>query len=162
FQMLELVIGSSAVSLGVLLSTFMGGMCLGSLILPRVVPKRIHPLRIWAILEAGIGVLGILVHFCLPGLPHGYIAFSSHGVPGLLLRGLLCALCLLPPTVLLGASFPALARCLDTSPQGVSRLGVFYSVNIAGGVVGSLLTGFWLLRLHDVAIASYFAATLNA
>lgn len=30
FQLLQLVIGSSAVSLGVLLGTFMGGMCLGS------------------------------------------------------------------------------------------------------------------------------------
>ena len=35
FQLLQLVIGSSAVSLGVLLGTFMGGMCLGSLLLPR-------------------------------------------------------------------------------------------------------------------------------
>jgi len=32
FQLLQLVIGSSAVSLGVLLGTFMGGMCLGSLV----------------------------------------------------------------------------------------------------------------------------------
>ena len=37
FQLLQLVIGSSAVSLGVLLGTFMGGMCLGSLLLPRYV-----------------------------------------------------------------------------------------------------------------------------
>ena len=36
FQLLQLVIGSSAVSMGVLLGTFMGGMCLGSLLLPRV------------------------------------------------------------------------------------------------------------------------------
>ena len=30
YQLLQLVIGSSAVSLGVLLATFMGGLCLGS------------------------------------------------------------------------------------------------------------------------------------
>ena len=43
FQLLQLVIGSSAVSLGVLLGTFMGGMCLGSLLLPRFVsPRRIR------------------------------------------------------------------------------------------------------------------------
>jgi spermidine synthase len=35
FQLLQLVIGSSAISMGVLLGTFMGGMCLGSFILPR-------------------------------------------------------------------------------------------------------------------------------
>ena len=44
-QMLQLVIGSTAVSLGVLLGTFMGGMCAGSILLPRVVSRRHHPLR---------------------------------------------------------------------------------------------------------------------
>jgi len=37
FQLLQLVIGSTALSLGVLLGTFMGGMCLGSLASPRVI-----------------------------------------------------------------------------------------------------------------------------
>src|SRR6266566_3519981 len=48
FQLLQLVIGSSSISLGILLGTFMGGMCLGSLLLPRVVPARDHPLRVYA------------------------------------------------------------------------------------------------------------------
>src|SRR5438128_10420443 len=42
FQLLQLVVGSSAVSLGVLLGTFMGGMCLGSLSLSRIVWGRRH------------------------------------------------------------------------------------------------------------------------
>src|ERR671913_247448 len=66
FQLLQLVIGSSAVSLGVLLGTFMGGMCLGSLLLSRVVSARQHPLRVYALLEIGIGVLGIIVLFLVP------------------------------------------------------------------------------------------------
>ena len=48
FQLLQLVIGSSAVSMGVLLGTFMGGMCLGSLFLARVISPREHPLRVYA------------------------------------------------------------------------------------------------------------------
>ncbi len=48
FQLLQLVIGSSAVSMGVLLGTFMGGMCLGSYLLPRFVGQRHHPLRVYA------------------------------------------------------------------------------------------------------------------
>jgi spermidine synthase len=43
FQLIRLVIGASAVSLGVLLATFMGGMCAGSLLLSRVVPTDRHP-----------------------------------------------------------------------------------------------------------------------
>src|SRR5476649_811322 len=66
FQLLQLVIGSSAVSLGVLLGTFMGGMCLGSLLLPRLVSFQRHPLRIYALLELGIGIVGIAVLFGMP------------------------------------------------------------------------------------------------
>ena len=40
YQLLQLVIGSTAVSLGVLLATFMGGLCLGSLLLPRLKLRR--------------------------------------------------------------------------------------------------------------------------
>src|SRR5213078_1971121 len=58
FQLLQLVIGSSGISLGVLLGTFMGGMCLGSLALPRFVPADRHPLQVYAILELGIGAIG--------------------------------------------------------------------------------------------------------
>src|SRR5215203_2664661 len=61
FQLIQLVIGSSAVSLGVLLGTFMGGMCLGSLLLPRFVSASFHPLRVYAYLELGIGLLGLLI-----------------------------------------------------------------------------------------------------
>jgi hypothetical protein len=37
FQLLQLVIGLTNVSLGLLLGIFMGGMCLGSLLLPRLI-----------------------------------------------------------------------------------------------------------------------------
>ena len=61
FQLLQIVIGSSALSLGILLGTFMGGMCLGSLLLPRFISAGKHPLRVYAYLEFAIGILGILI-----------------------------------------------------------------------------------------------------
>ena len=67
YQMLQLVIGSTTVSLGVLLATFMGGLCLGSLALPRVIgARRMHPFRVYAVIELGIGLCGVLV---LVGMP---------------------------------------------------------------------------------------------
>src|SRR5438105_15740820 len=89
FQLLQLVIGSSAVSLGVLLGTFMGGMCLGSLFLPRVVSAARHPLRVYAFLELGVGAIGILVLFGMPHLDRLYAAVGGHGLAGILLRGAL-------------------------------------------------------------------------
>src|SRR6266508_2704570 len=66
YQVLQLAIGMTAVSLGVLLATFMGGLCIGSLMLPRMKFADRHPLRLYAWIEAGIGVSAILVHFYLP------------------------------------------------------------------------------------------------
>src|SRR5947208_17052600 len=66
FQMLSLIVGSSAISLGVILGTFMGGMCIGSLYLSRVISRQQHPLRVYAMLEAGIAVLGVLELLLLP------------------------------------------------------------------------------------------------
>src|SRR5437870_10730813 len=66
FQLLQLVIGSSAISLGILLGTFMGGMCLGSLALPRMISARRHPLHVYAALEGGIGIFALVIHFVLP------------------------------------------------------------------------------------------------
>ena len=66
FQLLQLVIGSSAVSMGVLLGTFMGGMCLGSLFLARVDLAARASARVYAYLELGIGVFGLLLLFGMP------------------------------------------------------------------------------------------------
>ena len=43
----------------------------------------------------------------------------------------------------------------------MSWLGFFYGGNTGGAVIGSLLAGFYLLRVHDMAIATYVAVALN-
>src|ERR1700716_3733433 len=78
FQLLELVIGSSAVSLGFLLATFMGGLCVGSLALPRVVSPERHPLRVYAALEFATAIVGILVLFAVPYIGGLYTASVGH------------------------------------------------------------------------------------
>ena len=161
FQLLSLIIGSSAVSMGVLLGTFMGGMCIGSLFLSRYVSSRQHPLRVYAYLELAIAAFGLLVLWGLPYVGGLYFAFALHGMADLLLRGLFCAICLLPPTILMGATLPAIARWVQTTREGVSWLGFFYGGNIAGAVLGCVLAGFYLLRDHDMAFATYVAVVID-
>ncbi len=163
YQLLQLVIGSTTISLGVLLATFMGGLCLGSLALPRVLARRqYHPLRVYAIIELGIGVCALLVRICMPVVDRIYISAVGHGMPAVFLRAILCAVCLLPPTLLMGASLPAVARWIQTTPRGVSWIGLLYGANTAGAVLGCMLAGFYLLRVFDMASATYVAALLNA
>lgn len=161
FQLLQLVIGSSAVSLGVLLGTYMGGMCAGSLLLSRVISRREHPLKVYGLLELGIGFFGVAVLFVIPMLNGIYTAAVGDGLPSILLRGLVAGICLLPPTVLMGASLPAIGRWVESTPAGVSWLGSFYAGNIAGAVFGCLFAGFYLLRVHDMRVATFVAAGVN-
>src|ERR1700722_1655678 len=161
FQLLQLVIGSSAVSLGLLLAAYMGGLCFGSAALPRLVSTRQHPMRVYALLELGIAAFGIIALFGVPLVGRIYVAGPTTGLAGLVLRGAISAVCLLPPTFLMGASLPAIARWVETTPRGVSWLGLLYSANVAGAVTGCVLAGFYLLRVHDMAYATYVAAAIN-
>jgi spermidine synthase len=160
YQLLPLAIGSTSVSLGILLAAFMGGLCIGSLWLPRILPQR-HPLEIYAVLELGIGACAILVQFGLPFLNRIYITGAAHGLPGMLLRATLAGICLLPPTILMGASFPVIVRWIERSRSRVNWWGFFYGGNTAGAVLGCLLAGFYLLRIYDMATATYVAAAIN-
>ena len=160
YQLLPLAIGSTSVSLGILLAAFMGGLCIGSLWLPRVLPLA-RPLQTYAALELGIGACAILVQFGLPFLNRIYITGAEHGLPGMLLRASLAGICLLPPTILMGASFPVIIRWVERSQSRVNWWGFFYGGNTAGAVCGCLIAGFYLLRIFDMAIATYVAAAIN-
>jgi spermidine synthase len=162
FQLLRQVIGASAISLAIVLTSFMGGMCLGSLGFPRWISTAHHPLRVYAYLEAGIGALGIALLGVLPLVGMLYVAVVGYGPAGILFRALICLICLLPPTVLMGATLPAISRWLQTTRGGTSRMGLFYAANIVGGVAGCLLAGFFLLRVYDLYVATFVAVGLNA
>lgn len=158
FQVLQIIIGSSAVSLGVLLGTFMGGMCLGSVLAPRWISARHYRLRVYALLELAIGASGVLLLIATPFFSGMYVWLGDGRI---LLRIVLACLCLLPPTVAMGATLPVVARCVEDSQSAVAWIGLFYASNLGGAVVGAVLAGFYLLRVFDVRIATFTAAALN-
>jgi spermidine synthase len=160
YQLLQLAIGSTSVSLGVLLATFMGGLCIGSMWLPRLRPSG-RPLRLYAKLEIGLAACAVLVQFAIPLLSRVYMSGAEHGLPNMLLRGLLAAICMLPPTILMGASLPAIVRWIRGSAEGVTWWGYLYGGNTAGAVLGCLVAGFYLLRVYNMTTATLVAAGIN-
>jgi spermidine synthase len=118
-------------------------------------------LRVYAILEIGIGFCGVAVLHFMPAISHWYAGHVGSDLVGILTRGGVAAVCLLPPTILMGATLPAVARWIESTPAGVASLGVLYGGNIAGAVFGCLLAGFYLLRVHDVETATWVAVSIN-
>ncbi len=160
YQLLQLAIGSTSVSMGILLATYMGGLCIGSLWLPRLKWKQ-HPLRVYAGLEAGIALFGLLVLGTLPLLNRVYVAAAGDGFGGMLMRGFLAACCMLPSTILMGASLPAIVRWIEATPEGISWWGYLYGGNTLGAVLGCLLAGFYLLRNFNMTTATWVAVAIN-
>ena len=162
FQMLELFVGSSSVSIGVLLGTFMGGMCLGSFLLPRFIsPQTPSAEGLRASSRSRSASSACCCCSCCRSSATCTPRGAATGMSGYLLRGLVASICLLPPTLAMGATLPAVARWVQTTPSGVSWLGFFYAGNIAGAVMGTLLAGFYLLRVFDMNTATYVAAAIN-
>jgi spermidine synthase len=151
YQQLQLVLGSTTVSLAILLATFMGGLCLGSLALPRFRFDGRHPLQVFAGVEFAIALCGLLVKFLLPVVSRAYFDGAS--------IGLLAALLMLPATFFMGASFPAIARWVRG--EASSSWALLYGCNTAGAVLGCLLAGFFLLRVYDMATAAWVACGVN-
>ena len=156
FYLVQLVVGASSISVAVLLCAFMGGMALGSWLLPKLTPKGAHPFMVVAALEAGIALFGITAPFALPYLQQFYLTLAEPGAGAITLRAVVCFLMLTPPTMLMGATLPAIARAVRAE-----SIGFIYMANLFGGAAGTVFAGFYLLRVHDTVIATAVAVIIN-
>ena len=166
YQMLMLTIGANAVSLGVLLATYLGGLSLGSWLLPKFLAGRwkdVHPLRVYAYIEIAVAAFAVLLLGLMPLIDRMYVGITNEnaGFLGIALRAVFCAIALLPPTILMGASLPAIARWAESSRKGASWWGLFYGVNIFGAVIGVMAAGFWLMRYFNIYWGTGVAAGVN-
>jgi spermidine synthase len=161
FQLLRLTIGANAQSLGLLLACFMVGLFIGSLTYARIVPARWHPLKTYAVLELGIAAMGLVMPYLIAAIRGSYLAHAGTPQTAMLLRCLICAALLLPPTILMGATLPALARWVKSDEKQAGTIGRLYAINIIGAVVGTLGGALVLLPYLGVVGANLVAVCLN-
>lgn len=147
---LTLLIGNSAHAHTIVLSTFMGGLSLGAFLFGRISDRLKNGFRVYGMIEGIIGSYAILFPtiFSLYEkilLPLGSsLEMGSASMTAFKLALSTC--CILPPTILMGATLPVLTRYLTRSPVTLRRnVSALYALNCGGAVVGSLLAGFYLL-----------------
>ena len=150
-QVLALHVGGTTRSLAIVLATFMTGLGAGALIVPRMIPVTISPLLACAAFEVVTALCGLAV----PGL---IAAAGSLSGP---LHWLTICLLLLMPTLAMGAALPVATRALGNGRRAARQVAGLYAANTFGGVVGCLLAGFYLLRVHDTGVATLVAVGCN-
>jgi spermidine synthase len=163
---LVLVFGATTFAVSTVLTAFMGGLALGSYYFGRRAKRIGHPLRLYGLLEVGIGLYGFAVPHIFAFLPNVYhplwrwLHLSFFAIS--LVRFLLAALVLIIPTALMGATLPILSTYYARDPRNIGlRVGTLYSLNTFGAVVGAAGTGFFLISALGTQAATATAAAIN-
>lgn len=165
-RMMVLIFGATTLAISTVLTVFMGGLALGSLIFGRMASRCGHPIIVYAVLEIIIGVYGLIIPWILPFLvPLYQIAWQTFHQDFYLFnlaRFFLVSTVLIIPTTLMGATLPVVGQYFSNRESQAGRyLGLLYGLNTIGAVAGTFSAGYILLPALGVQQSTLAAALAN-
>jgi len=166
-KLLSTVVGASTPAGAIVLAVYFVGLTLGALGYPLAVARIRRPLLLYALLEAGVGAWALLLAATFPWLQA--LGGQVVGMAGdsraalMLLRLLVAAAWILPPTVAMGMSFPAVVGVLERSgiPGLHRRMARLYSLNLVGAALGAAAAPYLLFPKLGLVGALLLAAGLE-
>ncbi|MDP2320329.1 MAG: fused MFS/spermidine synthase [Acidobacteriota bacterium] len=153
FRMLVVFLRPTAYAFTIMLACVLAGIALGSALAAPLLRKRGQWLPVLAVIQAVIGVAAVLSFNALTRSQQVIDVatpwFASLGLNTYLAPLVASSMvAMLPTMLLLGIAFPvgmSLWAGDDTSDETSRRVGAFYSLNVLGAILGSVLAGFVLL-----------------
>ncbi|SIO70619.1 spermidine synthase [Burkholderia sp. GAS332] len=159
-KQLALVVGVEVQAVTTGVSAFFAGLAIGGWIFGRLADRLARPLRLYALLEAGVLVLALASTWLLPHAASPFALLQDRIGP--LAWALPFALVGLP-AVLMGGTLPVLMRALCPAAAHMGRAGArLYAANTAGAIAGTLAASFVLIPWLGVLGSACAAAALNA
>lgn len=169
------VFGNTSTSASLVTAVFMCGLGVGSYwagVHADRAPRPTHLLRAYAIAELLIGACGLALLVVLPRLGAISASLSSYarGADGWyaastgtqVLRCLVAAMLVGPPSLLMGATLTLLVRAIMMrADEAGHRIGVLYGVNTAGAALGAIACDAFLVPRFGIAGTQELAVTLN-
>jgi spermidine synthase len=168
---LTFFVGNSTYAFSAMLTTFLCGLAVGSVLVARMSDRSGNVLTLLGTLQVGIGIYGLLTIAILGRLFYGldgwWDGFSNAywGAP-LGLTFLKTFVVILPPTLCMGATFPLVAKIVTHGPQTVGRgVGTAYACNTLGAIAGAWISGFVLIPLlgthHSLALTALLSVGIG-
>ena len=168
FKYLSLFLGNTTYAQTVVLAAFMGGLAIGSAMWGRRADKLSRPLVLYGMLELGIGIYCLLYPWIISFVKVAFfqtvtsLALPSDSAVVLLLKLFASMITLLPPTILMGGTLPILVKTVSASVEESGRsVAVLYFLNSFGAVIGSILCGFFFIRLLGLSTTMVASAVAN-
>src|SRR5262245_30538894 len=161
-----LVFGNTSHAISTVLGAFMAGLALGSWKLGQKADATTNPLRMYGLLEVGIGSSAALVPLVFRALDRFYWALSpwisSIPAAGVFVRFGASFIILLTPTFLMGGTLPVLTRFFTENLNEVERkVGVLYALNTFGAAAGTLAAALVLIPGLGNTRTTLLIATVN-
>ena len=165
-RILTLVIGTSVYSFTTMLVTFLAGLALGGFIYARLFGRRSARLSGFGAVELAIGVTALATLPLFERLPLLFLRlieiFGDSFPLFVSSQLLLCALVILVPTVLFGATFPMVVKIFTQDLYRVgSGVGTSYAANTLGAIFGAFAGGFVLIPTLGIQQTLILAALIN-
>ena len=153
---LTLYYGVGAVSVTIIVSVFMLGLGLGSIVGGWLVERSNSPIKLYVNLEIFMGLLGAVSLYALQAaIP---ILSQSSYTEGLVLIFLL----LIAPTLLMGATLPVVVKLFNGVCNNLENsLSILYFINTLGAAIGAIIGTWFLISMFSLSIAVYIAAFIN-
>jgi spermidine synthase len=163
---LSLTFGITVFATSIVLAAFMAGLGLGSWLVARRIDRSRNPLRVYALLETGIGFYALLVPAIFRGLEPLYVAaagpLEGHFLLFNLVRASIAFAVLLVPTTMMGGTVPAMGRYLVAQRATVGwDVGLLYAMNTVGAVLGCVVAGFVALPAIGISRTVLLTAATN-
>ncbi|MCJ7833586.1 MAG: fused MFS/spermidine synthase [Deltaproteobacteria bacterium] len=165
-RMLILIFGSTTLAVSTVLTSFMGGLALGSFLFGRIMDSRKRPLFFYGLLEGVVGLYALMIPWIFSLLIPAYRVlweyFHLNFLGFTLVQFFLVSVVLVIPTACMGATLPILSKWAvqQENTLGVT-IGRLYALNTFGAVIGTALSGFILLPLLGVYKTLGIAVSVN-
>lgn len=165
-RLLKLTLGNTVYATSIVVSTFMAGLALGSLVMSRYADRIKRQLQLYALIETLITISALLLPWALKLADRIYIWFYRTYTPAqkelLVVQVIISGLLLLGPSMLMGSTLALLGRYATSLENQTGRsVGRLYTLNTLGAAVGCFLAGFVLIRSLGIMGTLYTAAIIN-
>ncbi|MBA2665108.1 MAG: fused MFS/spermidine synthase [Bradymonadaceae bacterium] len=165
-RMLMKVFGTTSFAISTLLTAFMAGLALGSIIGGRYAGRIKRPLVVYALLEGSIGAYALVVPLLLGLFPGVYGLVFNEFIDNFyvfsLLRFVAVFLVLFIPTTMMGATLPIVSQWIARRERVFQgSIGLLYGANTLGACLGCLLAGFLLLPALGLSMTNTIFALVN-
>ena len=161
-RLLALSVGSSADAYAIMLVAFISGIAIGAWLIGRLSEKQCG-MNLFGWLELAVGGTTMVAMLFYDYVPYLFLQLTqmlaredSNYLLYQLIQSGICLLVMIIPTICLGMTLPLVSRIATRRINETGRsVGIVFSVNTLGTVLGTIATGF--LLMPKLGLATTFA-----